>query len=317
MLKFFNEFFLDAARFARVSYLLQLWVSECVHEFFLLLLLWLFSVAICWIIIFPRLIFIQVYGQVALVFVAIFVILGMKAMILSKVLISGYQLIPSSPASPSKLSSVFECKLFVSFFLIAAELGTQFIQRKNKNAKVFLLPWQFHCSGNVDQRKKMEKKENVKWKIVFTIEWRWCWFPVNTRTRFVYADSLTHSSIRLFILRTERHSLFRHFECIYRVGRCRVTSPTPLLFGLSLKVLIKKNIQISEGELWIFLCMDTFETRFRGSILCVLFSYFSFPTTCRGPFVYRLVRSMMFCVCGKTYCAVVPFSGHHIEYDIQ
>lgn len=63
---------------------------------------------------------------------------------------------------------------------------------------------------------------------------------MNTRTRFLLARSFA----RPFIFRTERHSLFRHFECIYRIARCRVTSPTPPLFGLSLKVLIKKNPNI-------------------------------------------------------------------------
>ena len=154
------NFFLDAARFARVSYLLQLWVS--VYMIFFRPLLRLFSVAICWILIFPRLIFIQVYGQVALVSVAIFVILETRAMILSKVLISGYQLMPPSPASSSKLSAGFGVRTFFPFSLSLLNWAHNWAKKEKRKGIKTPKSFCVSCRGSFTAR--AASTEERKWK---------------------------------------------------------------------------------------------------------------------------------------------------------
>lgn len=312
--KVFQWIFSSMPRNSLVSLIFCSCELVCVYMvFFSLPLLRLVSVAICWILIFLRLIFIRVYGQVALVSVAIFVILETRAMILSKVLISGYQLMPSSPASSSKLSSGFECKLFFPFFLSLLNWAQNWANEEKRNKKI-KTPKSFcvGCRGSFTaraastERRKWEKNANVKWKIVFTIQWRWCWFPVNSRTRFLLARSP--------IPRTERHSLFRHFECIYRVGRCRVTSPTPPLFGLSLKVLIKKNPNIRG---WVVHISVYGYIRSEVSWPDFMYTFFKFFLPYHLPWPVCLSSCSIYDFVCVARLALVPFSGHHIEYDIQ
>lgn len=114
---------------------------------------------------------------------------------------------------------------------------------------------------------KWEEKKNSKWKIVFMISirhsWQWSWFPARVLP--------THSTLSPFIA--------------FAVVESHL--PLYIMFGLPLKVLIKK-IGIIEGELCVCVCGYIWIQMERGFVARF------FPCPSLFPFVYRFFRSVWY-----------------------
>lgn len=111
-LKFFNEFLLSFQTLVLLSFAAKAaHTHSIIISFIFFLSLLRGAVAILWILIFLRLIFMRVYGQVALVSVPIFVIWQCGAMILS----ADIRLRTKVPSSPAEWANEFRSThLFLS-----------------------------------------------------------------------------------------------------------------------------------------------------------------------------------------------------------